>query len=259
MKINDLKKQFPKIDLALILGSGLGGFEELLNNKTEIKYNDIPNYPKSTVSGHKGSLFIGEIDDKVIAVFSGRAHLYEGYSAKDVVANISLSHGLGIDTIIITNAAGGITYGPGAVVALTDHINLTNENPLHGKNDDSLGPRFPDMSNIYDKELIELFKSVETSLKIEEGVYLGLKGPCYETPAEVQMCKILGANMIGMSTVLESLYANYLGKRILGVSLITNWAAGISDSELSHDEVKELADEKAVELKQLFLDFIRKI
>jgi purine-nucleoside phosphorylase len=257
-KILEYFKEYnPKI--AITLGSGLGGFEELLEDSIVLKYKDIDGYPQSSIEGHKGEIHCGRINGKDILVFSGRFHLYEGYSSQDVIQNVLTSYILGVKKIIITNAAGGIYTGPGSISLITDHINLTGENPLIGENNNQLGTRFPDMSNIYDKDLQNLARNTEKKFNLEEGIYLGMKGPNYETPAEVIMCKNMGASMVGMSTVLESLFANYLGMKVLGFSLITNWAAGLSEDELSHQEVTEIANEKSSEFKEYLLNLIKSI
>lgn len=246
----EIKKHFKgiEVDVAIVLGSGLGGFEDLLKNKTEYPYKNIPSYPKSSVKGHKGSLFIGDISGKKVAVFSGRSHLYEGIDPKDAVINVLLSHYLKAKQMIITNAAGGINFGDGAIVQITDHLNLTGKNPLIGKNNGELGERFPDMSNIY--KYTDLIKD---EFNIEQGVYAGVLGPNYETPAEVRMLGKMGADMVGMSTVLEAIVANYLKMEVIGFSLITNFAAGASGKKetLTHEEVTEVGKRKTEEFKAM--------
>ncbi len=227
----------PKI--GLILGSGLGEFAEGLEG-IEIPYSEIEGFPTLTVEGHRGLLKVG----KSAAVLSGRCHYYEGYSLDEVVLPVFLLHGLGVKTLIITNAAGGINreFAPGDLVLIRDHINLLGMNPLRGPNPGALGPRFPDMSEAYPQSLRKLareaWRKVGTS-KLKQGIYAALPGPSYETPAEIRMAERMGADLVGMSTVPEVIAANFLGLRVLGISCVTNMAAGILDRPLSHKEVVE--------------------
>lgn len=231
----------PKI--GLILGSGLGDLGEKIDNPTVIHYNEIPNFPVSTVEGHKGQLVIGELGGKVVVAMQGRFHYYEGYPLMDVVFPVRVMIGLGIKNLIVTNAAGGVdeNFSPGDLMIIKDHINFAGQNPLIGKNLDDLGPRFVDMTRAYDKELIDLAKKVGDKLNIslQEGVYMWFTGPTYETPAEVKLARILGASAVGMSTVPEVIVASHQSIRVLGISCITNMAAGILDKPLNHEEVIE--------------------
>jgi len=239
--IQSRTKLRPKV--ALVLGSGLGAFAEELSSATRIPYTKIPGFPRSTVMGHAGQLVIGKLGEIPVAVMQGRVHLYEGYSAKEVTFPMRVLGRLGIRAAILTNAAGAINrdYSQGALVAIRDHINLQGENPLIGPNDEKFGTRFPDMSEAYSKELREIALSAAKGLGIplHEGVYAALKGPSFETPAEIRYMKTIGADLVGMSTVLEVIAARHMGIRILGISCATNMAAGILDQPLSHAEVME--------------------
>lgn len=237
-------------DVAIVLGSGLGKLADHIENPTVIPYEEISGFPKPTVTGHGGKLVIGKVGESCVAVMQGRVHLYEGHSPEDVVLPVRTLGVLGIKTLVLTNAAGGINpaFSPGDLMVIRDHINLQGANPLTGQNDDSLGTRFPDMSEAYNKKFSDIIVecALENGIKIQNGVYAGLPGPTYETPAEVNMLKILGADAVGMSTVAECIAANHMGIQVCGVSLITNMAAGISKTKLTHEEVKETAD-KATE------------
>jgi len=231
--------------VALVLGSGLGSYADTLSEKTVIPYSDIPGFSESTVSGHSGELVIGERDGIVVAAMKGRVHLYEGLDIDHVVFPLRTLWKLGASHLIITNAAGGInqTYRPGDLVVLEDHLNLTGQNPLIGANDDRIGPRFPDMTTTYTPELRKLAVEVgrDLGLKLKQGVYAGLQGPSYETPAEILMLGRMGADIVGMSTVCEVIAARHMGMKVLGISCVTNLAAGISPNELTHKEVEQTA------------------
>ena len=239
---------------AIILGSGLSGVKDSIIGK-EIPFSKIDGFPPPTVKGHSGIL---KISDKA-AVCAGRIHYYEGYSIDDVVFPIFLLHRIGVKNLIITNAAGGInpSYKPGELVLISDHINLTGCNPLIGENNESYGPRFPDMSECYCKKYIDKALKIKPNLK--QGIYAGLKGPSYETPAEVRMLKTIGADLVGMSTVNEVIAATYLGMKIIGISCVTNLAAGISDKHLNHSEVVEAGKKAEKELTELILKLIAEI
>jgi purine-nucleoside phosphorylase len=234
----------PKI--AMILGSGLGALADELSDRETIGYGDIPGFPVSAVEGHAGQLVAGHLEGQPVVVMQGRAHYYEGWTMEEVTFPIRVFARMGIETIIITNSAGGVNraYSAGDLMIISDHINLTGENPLRGPNESRFGTRFPDMSFGYDPELRELAKQVAADLGIEvrEGVYAGVAGPSYETPAEVRMIGILGGDAVGMSTVPEVIVANHCGMRVVGISCITNLAAGLSGQKLTHEEVKETAD-----------------
>jgi len=233
------------VDVALVLGSGLGAYAEALESAVAIPYAEIPHMPTSGVSGHAGTLITGRKAGHRVAAMQGRAHLYEGWSPHEVVFGVRLMAQLGAGTLIITNAAGGIesAFEPGDLMVITDQLNLTGTSSLRGPNDERMGERFVDMSAAYDASLIATANAVagEQGFELRRGVYAGLLGPAYETPAEVRMLRTLGADAVGMSTVLEVLAARHLGLRVLGISCISNLAAGISDAPLSHDEVKATA------------------
>ncbi len=231
----------PKI--ALVLGSGLGAFADEFEAPTKIPYAKIPNFPRSTAIGHVGQLVLGKVGGIAVAGMQGRVHLYEGYSAKQVAFPIRVFARMGVKALVVTNAAGGIklNYSEGALVALRDHINLQGANPLIGPNDDRFGPRFPDMTRAYDPEFRGFVAEAgkKLSLNLHEGVYLALAGPNYETPAEIHSFRMLGADLVGMSTVPEVLAARHSGIRVLGISCVTNMAAGITGKTLSAEEVFE--------------------
>ncbi len=231
----------PKI--ALVLGSGLGAFANEFENTAKIPYARIPNFPRSTAIGHAGQLVVGKVGGIAVAAMQGRVHLYEGYSAKQVAFPIRVFARMGVKALIVTNAAGGINlnYSEGALVALRDHINLQGANPLIGANDDRFGPRFPDMTRAYDAEFRRFVAEAgkKLSLSLYEGVYLALAGPNYETPAEIHSLRTLGADLVGMSTVPEVLVARHSCIRVLGISCVTNMAAGITGKTLSAEEVFE--------------------
>lgn len=236
--------------IGLILGSGLGAFAERLSEPglCELPYADIPGFPASSVGGHRGRLVVGHLNGKqgpAVACLDGRAHVYEGHGADQVVMPTRMLALLGVEVLVITNAAGGVSpdLNPGDLMLIEDHINFSGHNPLRGPNDDALGPRFPDMTAAYDPELRDLARKVATDcgLPLAGGVYAVLGGPSYETPAEVRAIRSLGADAVGMSTVFETTAAAHAGMRVLGFSLITNQAAGLGDGHLSHDEVLETA------------------
>ena len=228
--------------VGLVLGSGLGAFAERLKNRLAIPYEEIPHFPvPSGVVGHAGELVLGDVDSTPVAVLSGRVHFYEGRPMTDVVFPARALARLGVGAVVLTNAAGGVrrTFKPGDLMLLTDHINAFGTNPLIGPNEDSLGARFPDMSRVYDPGLRKLAKDTARSLRIplREGVYLGNSGPSYETPAEIRAYRTLGADAVGMSTVPEAIALSHAGVRVLGISTITNMAAGILPKPLDHSEV----------------------
>lgn len=229
--------------VAVVLGSGLNGFAESIEKPVRIPYSEIPGFPISTAIGHRGELVIGELSGVPVAVMAGRFHLYEGYSAQQVVTGIRLLHELGVKRIVLTNAAGGINaaYATGALVLISDHINLQGTNPLIGPNDETYGPRFPDMTEAYSARLRASARlaAQEIRIALHEGVYAAVLGPSYETPAEIRYLKAIGADLVGMSTVAEAIAANHLGIEVLGVSCVTNLAAGLSGRKLDHAEVLE--------------------
>ncbi|MDY0408364.1 purine-nucleoside phosphorylase [Virgibacillus soli] len=247
----------PKI--GLILGSGLGVLADNIENPVHLPYTDIPHFPKSTVAGHKGQLVIGTLQGKQVVAMQGRFHYYEGYSMEQVTFPVRVMKQLGIETIIVTNAAGGVNeqFKPGDLMIITDHLNNMGVNPLIGPNDESLGERFPDMSEAYSRDLIKLTKDCaeELEMSIQEGVYVGNTGPTYETPAEVKMLRLLGGDAVGMSTVPEVIVARHGNMRVLGISCISNMAAGILDQPLNHEEVIETTNL----VKENFLALVNRI
>lgn len=249
--------------LGVVLGSGLGSFADSLHGKVVIPYRDIPFMPVSTVVGHAGNLCFGTIAGTPIACLQGRVHLYEGHSPDRVVFGVRLLAQLGCQAVLLTNAAGGIKAGfqAGDLMLVTDHLNLMGKNPLAGPNDERFGPRFPDLTRAYDPELRHLAKEAATELRLDlrEGVYAGLLGPSYETPAEISMMRILGADAVGMSTVPEVIALRHRGVRVAAISCITNLAAGISPTPLSHAEVEETARHSRDRFVSLLTAWIRKI
>lgn len=251
----------PKV--GLILGSGLGGLAEELEDAVVVSYEDIPHFPRSTVEGHKGNLVIGRLAGTAVFAMQGRFHYYEGYSLADVVLPVRTMARLGVETFVITNAAGGIneSFAPGDLMLIQDHINLTGTNPLLGPNIEPLGPRFPDMTNAYDPELRALAQKVaeELDITLQTGVYMGLTGPTYETPAEIRAFRLLGADAIGMSTVPEVIVARHMGRKVLGISCISNMAAGMLPEPLSHDEVVEVTGRSAAAFRRLVTGIVAKL
>lgn len=251
-------------EVGIILGSGLG---ELADEYCEyaIPYTEIPNFIKSTVKGHKGRLVFAEIEGKRVVMMQGRNHFYEGHSMQDITYSVKVMKKLGVKTLILTNAAGAVNadFKPADLMLITDHINYMGTNPLIGANDDSLGERFPDMSEIYKKDLIALADKCAKNLglKMQHGVYFASTGPSYETPAEIKMARILGADAVGMSTVPEAIVANYCGMKVLGISCISNAAAGVHPEQvsLSHAEVIETANVAKAGFKALIKDIVKNL
>lgn len=235
----------PKI--ALVLGSGLGDFADQVKDRIEIDYADIPHFHKTSVKGHKGKIVCGKLEGVEVIVMQGRFHSYEGHSQETVVLPVRTLGLLGVETLILTNAAGGINpkFSPGDLVCLTDHINLTGNNPLIGSNDSEMGERFPDMSGAYRPELNKILHNCASELEIElkGGVYAAVSGPSYETPAEVNMLGILGADLVGMSTIAETIAAHHMGIQVCAISCVTNLAAGLSHEKLDHEDVKTVANQ----------------
>lgn len=238
-----VREKIGTADIAIVLGSGLGDYDSLLKNARKIAYADIPGFPVSTVAGHAGNLLCGYLHGKKVLMMSGRFHSYEGYDLKDVTLPVRVMKLLGVKVLILTNAAGAVNTGfyPGDLMLISDHLNLCGKNPLIGPNLDEFGTRFPDMSNVYDKELRNLARRVaaKENILLREGVYTMFSGPSYETPAEVRMARILGGDTVGMSTVPEAIVAVHSGIKVLGISCMTNMAAGILEQPLSHQEVME--------------------
>ncbi|AIQ13585.1 purine-nucleoside phosphorylase [Paenibacillus durus] len=233
-------------EIGLILGSGLGILADLIQDGISIPYQDIPHFPVSTVEGHEGELLIGTIEGRKVVMMKGRFHMYEGYGPETTAFPVRVMKELGVTSLLVTNAAGGVNtdFSAGDLMLLTDHLNLTGRNPLIGPNDAKLGVRFPDMSEPYSRRLIAVARETAKAqnFTFKEGIYAGLLGPCYETPAEIVMLRRLGADAVGMSTVSETIVARHAGIEVLGISCITNMAAGILDQPLSHDEVMETAE-----------------
>jgi purine-nucleoside phosphorylase len=232
--------------IGLVLGSGLGAFARSLEKATAIPYGEIPHFPVSTAVGHTGELVVGHCLGVPVAVMAGRAHYYEGYTMPQVVFPVRVLGRMGVKTIIFTNAAGSVNvnYKPGELMVLSDHINLMGANPMIGPNDDQLGQRFFDMTEPYDPHLREIAEKAcwKAGVTVRKGVYIALTGPSYETPAEIRMCRTLGADAVGMSTVPEVIAARHMGLRVLGISCITNMAAGVSKKPLDHREVLEVGE-----------------
>lgn len=248
----------PKI--GLILGSGLGVLAEEIENAVKIPYEAIPQFPVSTVEGHAGQLVIGTLEGKEVVAMQGRFHYYEGYSLHKVTFPVRVMKEIGVNTLIVTNAAGGVNenYSPGNLMIIRDHINNTGTNPLIGPNDEELGVRFPDMSQAYSPQLRQLAKEVANRLniKVHEGIYVGNTGPTYETPAEIRMFRYLGGDAVGMSTVPEVIVARHAELEVLGISCISNMAAGILDTPLSHEEVIETTEKVKEQFSRLVKEII---
>lgn len=246
-------------EIGIILGSGLGSLADEISNPIKIKYSEIPNFLQSTVVGHTGQIVYGELNGKNVLMMQGRFHFYEGVPLDESVFPIRVMKSLGIEKLIVTNAAGGCNenFEAGDLMIINDHINFTLRNPLIGENFEELGPRFPDMSRAYDREFIEIAKRVgsEINLPLREGIYMWTTGPSYETPAEVKMAQIIGADAVGMSTVPEVIVAVHGGMRVLGISCITNMASGILDQPLNHEEVIETSER----VKGNFIELLRGI
>jgi purine-nucleoside phosphorylase len=247
----------PKI--GLILGSGLGVLADEIADAVKIPYEEIPDFPISTVEGHAGQLVFGNLNGSPVVAMQGRFHYYEGYHFDQITFPVRVMKELGVETLIVTNAAGGIneSFSPGDLMIITDHINNMGGNPLIGRNDARLGARFPDMSEAYSKELRNTAKEIAARLNIEvkEGVYVGNTGPSYETPAEIRMLRVLGGDAVGMSTVPEVIVARHSGLSVLGISCISNMAAGILDQPLTHDEVMETTEK----VKANFLLYVKEL
>ena len=249
--------------LGVILGSGLGSLVDIMEEKTVIPYPEIPNFPQSSVAGHAGNLVIGRMGKEIIIAMQGRFHFYEGFTMKEVTYPIYVMKLLGVKNLIVTNACGGINraFVPGDLMLLTDYINMLGNNPLIGENDERLGVRFPDMSEAYSLELLAKAEKTAKALGIayQKGVYAIFSGPCYETAAESRAYERLGADAIGMSTVPETIVANYLGMKVLGIACITNMATGIAKEKHTHEEVVRIANESSSKLcawvEKLLLDW----
>lgn len=252
-----------KPTIGLILGSGLGAIADQIENAEYYPYNEIPNFPVSTVEGHAGRLVIGNFQGKQVIAMQGRFHYYEGYTMQEITSPVRVMKLLGVETIIVTNAAGAANpkFNPGDLMIISDHINLSGSNPLFGKNLNEFGTRFPDMSNAYDKNLRAKVKDIAKSLSIDvqEGVYAMFSGPTYETPAEVRMAQILGADAVGMSTAPEVIVANHSGMKVVGISCMTNMAAGILDQPLDHAEVMETSERVREKFITLMTNIVKEL
>jgi purine-nucleoside phosphorylase len=250
------------------LGSGLGAFADQLTDPVAVAYDQIPHFVRSTVEGHAGRLVLGEIDGVPVAVQQGRFHFYEGYDMEQVTFPIRMFGLMGVETVILTNAAGSLSteMRPGSLMLISDHLNCIGESPLRGKNDDRFGPRFPDMTNVYDRAMQDIVVEAAGAISRERfesgldrapadflhrGIYCGLSGPTYETPAEIRMYRLLGADALGMSTVPEAIVARHQGMKVVGISCITNFAAGMTDEEIDHDHVMQTGEEVAQPFKEL--------
>lgn len=251
----------PKV--ALVLGSGLGDYADRIEIKAELDYHEIDGFPVSTIPGHKGRFVFGYVGDVPVVIMQGRVHFYEGYPIQDVVLPIRLMRLMGAEVLFLTNAAGGVNYDfhAGELMMITDQISSFVPSPLVGPNAEELGVRFPDMSDVYDRELQDVIRRTakELDIPLREGVYLQLTGPAYESPAEVRMCRILGADAVGMSTACEAVAANHMKMKICGISCISNLACGMTDQPLDHKEVQEAADRVAPLFRKLVTESIREI
>ena len=255
--LQDQLKVTPKV--GLILGSGLGVLAEQISQPVRIPYQEIPGFPESTVEGHAGQLVIGQLNGVDVVAMQGRFHYYEGYGLDAVTFPVRVMKAIGIEILFVTNAAGGVNedFKPGNLMLITDHINNTGQNPLIGPNDDSQGVRFPDLSTAYNRDLQTLARQVakELTIDLKEGVYVWNTGPTYETPAEVKVLQAVGGDAVGMSTVPEVIVARHIGLDVLGISCISNMAAGILDEKLSHDEVIETTES----VRETFISFVKEI
>lgn len=265
-----------EIKTAIVLGSGLGVFADELENAVKIPYEEVPGFARSTVEGHAGQLVLGELNGIPLAVQQGRFHYYEGYEMEQVIFPVRTFHAMGIKNLILTNAAGSLNSDmqPGSLMLISDHLNCFGVNPLRGKNDERFGPRFPDMSEVYDRKFIEIAEAEAKAIAHERfekgidaaqndflnlGIYCGLSGPTYETPAEIRMYRLLGADAVGMSTVPEAIAARHAGLRVLGISCITNLAAGMIDEPIDHEHVMETGARVAEVFKELLRRIVSRI
>jgi purine-nucleoside phosphorylase len=244
--------------IAMILGSGLGALCDDFEESISLDYSDVPGFPESAVEGHEGKLVFGKLAGKTVIAMQGRVHYYEGWALEELTSPVRIFGLMGIETLLVTNSAGGANpdYEPGDLMLITDHLNLTGVNPLRGANDDRFGPRFPDMSYAYDPQIREMILAAASELgyELQQGVYAGMAGPSYETPAEIRMIQTLGGDAVGMSTVPEVIVANHMGMKVGGISCITNLAAGLGTERLDHAEVKEVA----ARVREKFTSLVRK-
>jgi purine-nucleoside phosphorylase len=247
------------VRVALVLGSGLGAFADELEGAEAIPYAEIPGFARPTVDGHAGRLVVGRVGGVVVAAMQGRFHFYEGYKLEEVTFPVRVLALLGASSLVLTNAAGGLnnSFEQGSLVLISDHLNLMGTNPLLGPNDARFGPRFPDMTDVYDREYQDaaIAESHEMGLELRRGIYAALSGPSYETPAEIRMLRLLGADAVGMSTVPEAIVARQMGLRVLGISCITNMAAGVLDRPINHEEVIETGER----VRETFAELLRRV
>jgi purine-nucleoside phosphorylase len=250
-------KEDPRV--ALVLGSGLGAFAGELEDAEAIPYEEIPGFARPTVEGHAGRLVVGKVGGVAVAAMQGRFHYYEGYSLEEVTFPVRVLGLLGARALVLTNAAGGLnnSYAQGSLIVISDHLNLMGANPLRGANDERFGPRFPDMTGVYDHEYTEtaIREAREMNLELRRGIYAALPGPSYETPAEIRMFRLLGADAVGMSTVPEAIVARHMSMRVLGISCITNMAAGVLDRPIDHAEVIETGER----VRETFAELLRRV
>ena len=248
-----------EVSVAIVLGSGLGAFAEELTEATEIGYDEIPGFARTTVEGHTGQLVIGRAGEVMVAAMQGRFHFYEGYSLEEVTFPIRVLKLLGVRTVVLTNAAGSLNveFTPGSLMVITDHMNLLGDNPLRGDNDERFGPRFPDLSTVYSPELqsIVIQEGSAMGIELRRGIYAALSGPSYETPAEIHMVRTLGADAVGMSTVPETIVARHMGMNVVGISCITNLAAGVSNRPIDHSQVMAIGER----VRGTFTELLRRI
>ncbi len=253
--------RYPKV--GIILGSGLGGLADRIEDAIAIEYGELPGFPQPSVAGHVGRLVVGKLGGVEVACLQGRVHLYEGHSARAVIPLVRTLKLVGCETLVVTNAAGALDRDatPGSLMLITDHINLQGDNPLVGHNDDDVGPRFPAMTGAYDAELQTMLRTCARSLDIplRHGVYMALRGPCFETPAEITAFARLGANAVGMSTVPEVIVARHCGMRVAAISVLTNLGAGLADEVLSHEQTLHFSGLAAADLQRLVIELLRRI
>ena len=249
--------------IGLILGSGLGGYADKIEHKRFVNYGDLPGFPQSRVEGHKGRFVIGELFGKTVICMQGRFHYYEGYPQSQIALAIRVMKRLGVEKLLLTNAAGGVNvdFAPGDLMLISDHINFSGSHPLIGPNDEDFGPRFPDQTNVYDRDLRAAVRAAAKTagVKLQEGVYMMFSGPTFESPAEIVFSRMAGASAVGMSTVPEAIAAAHCGIKTVGISLITNMAAGILNQPLSHEEVQETAAEASEKFTRLVDEIVRSV
>ena len=249
--------------IAIVLGSGLGAFAQGLAEATAIPYEDIPGFARSTVEGHAGRLVIGKAGEVTVAAMQGRFHFYEGYSLKEVTFPIRVLKLMGVKTLLLTNAAGTLNteFTPGSLMVISDHLNLIGDNPLRGENDERFGPRFPDLTSVYARRLQDLVIDEGKALGVEvrRGIYAALSGPSYETPAEIHMMRSLGADAVGMSTVPEAIVARHMDMQVVGISCITNLAAGVSDEPIDHSDVMAVGERVRESFSELLQRIVNKL